>query len=110
MVTLLILRDHPFMTSILKEDEGGDLKFVTCLWLQLFLNNRSIVHFCGWRGCWGHKIGHFFVDVINVQKYKCNDVIRVQIFSVMSFPDVKKKRKSLSFIFANLSQGFYNDN
>ena len=61
-------------------------------------------------GLWGSQNWSFFVDVINVQKYKCNDVIRVEIFSVMSFPDVKKKRKSRSFIFANLSQGFYNDN
>ena len=61
-------------------------------------------------GLWGSQNRSFFVDVINVQKYKCNDVIRVEIFSVMSFPDVKKKRKSRSFIFANLSQGFYNDN
>ena len=26
------------------------LKFVTCLQIFLFLNQRSIVHFCGWTG------------------------------------------------------------
>ena len=37
------------MTSTQKGG-GGVLKFVTCLWILLFLNNRSIVHFYG---CWG---------------------------------------------------------
>ena len=27
-----------------------------CLWILLFLNNRSIVDFCGWRRGEGHKI------------------------------------------------------
>ena len=38
------------MTSTQKG--GGEvLKFVTCLWILLFLSNRSIVHFCGgWEG------------------------------------------------------------
>ena len=41
------------MTS--KQKGGGVvLKFVTCLWILLFLNNRSIVHFCEWWG-WGVK-------------------------------------------------------
>ena len=29
---------------------GGVLKFDTCLRILLFLNNRSVVHFCGWWG------------------------------------------------------------
>ena len=35
------------MTSTQK---GGEevLKFVASLWIQLFSNNRSIVHFCKW--------------------------------------------------------------
>ena len=41
------------MTSTKKGGEGV-LKFVMCLWILLFLNNRSIVHFCGWWG-WGVK-------------------------------------------------------
>ena len=40
----------------------GVLKFVTCLQILLFLNNRSSVHFWGWRG-WGSKSWLFFVDV-----------------------------------------------
>ena len=48
-----IVRDHTFMTSTRK---GGEvvLKFVTCLWFVLFLNNNPIVHFCGW---WGREGG-----------------------------------------------------
>ena len=39
---------------------GGEvLKFVACFWILLFLNNRSIVHFCGWWGWGGKKIGNF---------------------------------------------------
>ena len=40
------------MTSIQK---GGEvLKFAACLRALLFLNNRSIVHFCQWGGGgWG---------------------------------------------------------
>ena len=38
---------------------GGVLKFVLCLHILLFLNNRSIVHFCGWLGQEGQNIGHF---------------------------------------------------
>ena len=34
-----------FMTSTQKRGEEI-LKFVVCLWILLFLNNRSIVHFC----------------------------------------------------------------
>ena len=48
----LSLRGHTFMTSTRKEG-GGILKFVTCLRILLFLNNRSIVDFCGWRGYGG---------------------------------------------------------
>ena len=47
-------RDHTFMTSTLKRGGEGILKFATCLWILLFLNNRSIVHFCGW---WGYGGG-----------------------------------------------------
>ena len=49
------LRDHTFMMSTQK---GGRevMKFCTCLWILLFLNNRSIVYFCGWWG-WGGKGG-----------------------------------------------------
>ena len=32
------------------ERGGGVLKSVMCLRILLFLNNRSIVHFCGWWG------------------------------------------------------------
>ena len=31
---------------------GGVLKSVTCLHIRLFLNSRSIAHFCQW-GCGG---------------------------------------------------------
>ena len=47
-----------FMTPTRKEVRGV-LKLVTCLWILLFLNNRSIVHFFGWWGYGGQKIGHF---------------------------------------------------
>ena len=41
--------DHTFITST-RKGGGRVLKFVTCLGILLFLNNRSIVHFCGWWG------------------------------------------------------------
>ena len=43
------------MTSVGRGD-GEVLKFVTCLHILLFLNSRSIVHFCGW-GCVGGEEG-----------------------------------------------------
>ena len=58
------VRDHTFMTST-RKGGGGVLKFVTCLRMLFFLNNRSIVHFCGWWGVGGSKNWSFFVDVIN---------------------------------------------
>ena len=45
-------RDHKFMTSTRKGEMV--LKFVTGLWILLFLSNKSIVHFCRWWG-WGSK-------------------------------------------------------
>ena len=47
-----------FMTSTRKGGRGV-LKFVTCLRILLFLNNRSIVYFCGWCEQGVKKIGHF---------------------------------------------------
>ena len=57
------VRDNTFMTSIWKAEGrggGGVLRFIACLQILLFLNKRSIVHFCGWRG-WsgGHIIDNF---------------------------------------------------
>ena len=43
-----VFREHTFMMYTWQE-VGGVLKFVTCLWVLLLLNNRSIVHFCRWR-------------------------------------------------------------
>ena len=50
---------HTFMVSTWKRG-ASILIFVTCLWILLFLNNKSIVHFCvcGHEGR-GHKIIHF---------------------------------------------------
>ena len=53
---------EPYMTSTRKW-EREVLKFVTCLWILLFLNNRSIVDFCEWWG--GSQKMVIFVDVIN---------------------------------------------
>ena len=39
----------PYIYDVHTEGAGGVLKFVTCLRVLLFLNNRS-VHFCGWWG------------------------------------------------------------
>ena len=44
-----------FASKTLKKYFGGTsmaftLKFATCLRILLFLNNRSVVHFCGWKG------------------------------------------------------------
>ena len=59
------------MTSV-RKGGGGVLKVVTRLRILLILNNRSIIHFCGWGigaagggGAGGHKIGNF-LDVINI--------------------------------------------
>ena len=38
---------------------GRVLKFVTCLRILLFLNNRSVVHFCGWWGSGVKKLAIF---------------------------------------------------
>ena len=55
---LFPMRDKTFMTPTQK---GGEevLKFVTCLWILLVLNNRSIVHFRKWGV--GQKISHFLL-------------------------------------------------
>ena len=45
------VRDYKFMTSIWN-GYAGFQKFVTCLRVLLFLNNRFFVHFCGR----GHKL------------------------------------------------------
>ena len=44
---------HPvgsYIYDVHTEGGGGVLKFATCLRILLFLNNRYIVHFCGWWG------------------------------------------------------------
>ena len=40
----------PYIYDVHTEGGGGVLKFVTCLRILLFLNNGSIVHFCGCGG------------------------------------------------------------
>ena len=45
---------HPLGRGVVR----GDLKLVTCLWILLSLNNRSIVLFCRRREVF-HKIGGF---------------------------------------------------
>ena len=40
---------EPYMTSTRKWEREVS-KFVACLWILLFLNNRSIVDFCEWWG------------------------------------------------------------
>ena len=42
-----------------REEKVGVLKFVTCLQILFFLNNRSIFHFWKCKGWEGHKIGRF---------------------------------------------------
>ena len=46
------------MTSTGKRAEDV-LKFVKCLQILLFLNDRSIFHFCGCAGGGGYLISHF---------------------------------------------------
>ena len=44
---ILLIRVQTFMTSAGKG--GGEvLKLVLCLHILLFLNSKSIIHFCGW--------------------------------------------------------------
>ena len=50
---------RPYIYDVRTEWRWKVLKVVACLWILLFLNNRSIVHFCGWRGQEGHKIDAF---------------------------------------------------
>ena len=64
------VRDQTFMTSTRRR--GGEvLKFVTCLQILLFLNNRSIVHF--WRrgalGGWGIVCGRHNCMIPNIKTY-----------------------------------------
>ena len=58
------------MTSTQK-GVGGVLKFVTCLSILLFLNNRSIVHFCG---CWEYfkKLMYDPSLFALILKFQCN--------------------------------------
>ena len=48
------LRDLTFMTSTRRG--AGVWKFFRCLWILLFLNNTSIVHFCRWWGWEGARV------------------------------------------------------
>ena len=43
----------PYIYDVQTERRWGSLEFVSCLWILLFLNNRSIVQFCG---KWGRGI------------------------------------------------------
>ena len=55
-----MVRDKgPYIMTSKQKGGGGVLKFVTCLWILLFPNNRSIVHFSEWWGRGGQKIGNF---------------------------------------------------
>ena len=71
-------REHTFMTSTLKE--AHVLKFVTCLQIPLFLNNKFIVHYLRMKGLGSHKIVHFFVGVTMVWT-------RMGCFSMLVFFD-----------------------
>ena len=62
VLKLLLTRVQTFMTYIVRGG-GKILRFVKCLHILLFLNSRSIVHFCGW-GCVGEWM--VVVDVIIV--------------------------------------------
>ena len=58
------------MTITWKGDEEGVLKLITFLRILLFLNNRSIVYFCGWRGWRGWRVGGAKL-VISCGRGKC---------------------------------------
>ena len=95
---LFCMRDQKFMTSIQK---GGEevLKFVACLRALLFLNNRSIVHFCEW-GWVQSKKWSFLVDVIIVwclwQCFNASATVK-QPSSLLSRCTFKTKSKFLIF-------------
>ena len=55
----------------------GVLKFVACLWVLLFLNNRPIVHYCGWR-----KVGVRGVTILIIF---CGS--RECMYEIVSFKD-----------------------
>ena len=106
------LREHTFMTSTKKgkKGSGGFLKFVTCLRILLFLNNISIVHFCGcwWWGfkklvifCGSHKWTTLTLEVkfgdnallMNHESnlYSCfTKVIKIRFLKKISFADQLK--------------------
>ena len=57
-----------YIYNVHMEGGRGFLKFFRCFWILYFLDNRFIVHFCGWRGCDGGGSQNclFFVNVIKV--------------------------------------------
>ena len=63
---------------------GEVLKFVSWLQILLFLNNRSIVHFCGWR-----VYGFFVVCeclnfmIFNIKTYFAQKVTFLALVSVL---------------------------
>ena len=84
-------RDHACLTST-RKGGGRVLKFVMCLRILLFFNNRSMVHFCRWWGR-GVKNWSFFVNVINGSPQR--------LFQILPFCNVlieKPKMKGLKNI------------
>ena len=49
IISSFMIRDHAFVTFTWQGVEGV-FKFVTCLRILLFLDNRSDIRFCGWWG------------------------------------------------------------
>ena len=76
------------MRSTWKVDgRGGVLKFDTCLRILLFLNNRSVVHFCGWWGL-GSKNWSFLGDLINGWPLKTEKhLITFSVSKSIALPD-----------------------
>ena len=73
--------------STRRRRDGEVLKFATCLQIVLFLNNRSIVHFCrrGWLGGWGMVCGCHNCMIPNIKTHLDKKVTFLALVPVLQW-------------------------
>ena len=73
--------------STRRRRDGEVLKFAMCLQIVLFLNNRSIVHFCrrGWLGGWGMVCGCHNCMIPNIKTHLDKKVTFLALVPVLQW-------------------------